>query len=40
MSNRVFPALVGLKLVVRELLLDPLVNVGQGRLQDTQGKEM
>ena len=30
---RVFPALVGLQLVVWELLLDPLVNVGQGRLQ-------
>ena len=31
--NRVFPALVGLQLVVRKFLLDPLVNVGQGSLQ-------
>ena len=33
MPNRVFPALVGLQLVVRKFLLDPLVNVSQGSLQ-------
>ena len=37
-SNRVFPALVGLKLVVRELLLDPLVNVSQGCLNQFTSK--
>ena len=38
MSNRVFPALVGLKLVVRELLLDPLVNVSQSCLEQCTSK--
>ena len=32
MSDGVFPALVGLQVVVGELLLDLVVDVGKGRL--------